>query len=191
MKAALGFSKPAARKLTGILAVTMIVTGVVFMPFSQAYADDGTPPPPSGEQLDQKLQACLERLNEWYEVQEGNMEKAANAIDKIEAAIDKAQSLGIDTGQAEALLASARSQLAAAEDKHEVAGAILNAHAGFGSDGRVLDREQAGDTCRTGRDALANARDALRDMREIGRELRQIAREWRQTHRQAPVPEGG
>ena len=172
-----------------MLAVLLALTLVLATPGVPAFAEDGTPPPPTGERLDQQLELCLDRLGEWRGVQANNLERAAQAVERIEQALDKAKSLGIDVSEGEALLAQMVSLLAAADDHHEQAGAILNAHQGYDGDGSVVDREQAGDTCRTGRDALANARDSLLDMRQLAGELSQLAREWRQSHRQAPVPE--
>ena len=176
---------PGAIMLTMLLAVTLVIA----TPVVPAFAEDGTPPPPTGERLDQQLEQCLERLGEWRGVQSNNLERAAQAIERIEQALDKAKSLGIDVSEGEALLAQMVSRLASANDHHDQASAILNAHQGYDGDGSVLDREQAGDTCRTGRDELANARDSLLDMRQLAGELRQLAREWRQSHRLAPVPE--
>jgi len=185
------FSKSRIGKIPGavMLAVLLAVTLVIATPVVPAFAEDESPPPPGGERLDQQLELCLERLVEWRGVQANNLERAAKALERIEQALEKAKSLGIDVSEGEALLAQMVSRLAAANDHHDQASAILNAHQGYDGDGSVLDREQAGDTCRTGRDALANARDSLLDMRQLAGELRQLAREWRQSHRQAPVPE--
>lgn len=172
-----------------MLAVLLAATLVIATPVVPAFAEDGTPPPPTGERLDQQLEQCLERLGEWRGVQANNLERAGQANERIEQALDKAKSLGVDVSEGEALLAQMVSLLAAANDHHDRASAILNVHQGYDGDGSVLDREQAGDTCRTGRDALASARDSLLDMRQLAGELSQLAREWRQSHRQAPVPE--
>ena len=173
-----------------VLAVLLAMTLVVATPVVPAFAEEGTPPPPTGEQLDQQIELCVDRLGEWRSVQANNLERAAQAVERIEQALDKADSRGIDVSKGEALLAQMVSLLAAANDHHNRASAILDAHQGYDGDGSVVDREQAGDTCRTGRDALANARDSLLDMRRLAGELRQLAREWRQTYRQEPVPEG-
>jgi hypothetical protein len=173
--------------LAALLATALIAS----VPFGPAFAEDGTPPPPHGERLDQQLETCLERLGEWRGVQETNLGRAAEAIDRIEEVLEKAEGLGIDVSEGKALLAEMVSLLATANQHHDQAAAILDAHSGYDGDGSVVDREQAGDTCRTGRDALANGRDALLDLRGLGRELRQLAREWRQGLLQAPASEGG
>ncbi|MCJ7512652.1 MAG: hypothetical protein MUO23_06735 [Anaerolineales bacterium] len=178
-------------KRAAILAVLIVVAVGAAVPVTPVSADDSTPPPPSGQRAGQQLEACLDRLGEWHSAQEQNLGRAADATQRIEDMIEKAQSLGIDTSEAEALLAQAVSLLAAADGHHDDASAILEAHKGSDGNGEVIDREQAGDTCRTGRDALANGRDSLQDLRGIGRDLRALARMWRQTYRQAPTPEAG
>lgn len=170
------------------LLATLVIAGV---PFRPASAEAGTPPPPSGERLDAQLEGCLDRLGEWRGVQENNLERAAEAIDRIEEILEKAEGLGIDVSEGKALLAEMGSLLATANQHHDQAAAILDAHQGYDGGGSVVDREQAGDTCRSGRDALANGRDALLDLRGLVRDLRQLVREWRQSLPQAPASEGG
>ncbi len=174
-----------------VLAALLAVGLLVGVPLRPAFAEEATPPPPTGERLDQQLELCLDRLGEWNTVQQENLGRAAQAIERIEQALDTAKTRGIDVSQGEALLAQMVSLLSAANDQHDQANSILDAHPGYDGGGSVVDREQAGDTCRTGRDALANARDSLLDMRQLARELRQLAREWRQSYRPAPAPEGG
>lgn len=180
------------RKTSAVILAALLATVVLAgVPLSPAFADERTPPPPTGERLDHQLELCLERLGDWNDVQERNLEQAASAIDRVEQILAQAESLGMDVREGEALLAQMVSLLAAGEDHHEGAAAILQAHPGYDQDGSVVDREQAGDTCRTGRDALANGRDALLDMRPVVRNLRQLAREWRRSWLQAPAADGG
>jgi siderophore synthetase component len=180
------------RNKRAILLAAWLAAGMLAaLPLGAASAEDGTPPPPGGERLNQQLEVCLDRLGEWRGVQENNLERAAEAIDRIEQVLEKAEGLGIDVSEGKALLAEMVSLLATANQHHDQAAALLDAHPGYDADGSVVDREQAGDTCRTGRDALANGRDALLDLRGLVRDLRQLVRDWRQSFLQAPASEGG
>jgi hypothetical protein len=172
--------------------IALLAAGVIgSVPINPASAEEGTPPPPSGERLDQQLVVCRDRLEGWLGVQENNLERAAGAIDRIEQILEKAEEQGIDVGEARTLLAEMVSHLATARQHHDQAAAILEAHQGYDDDGSVVDRELAGDTCRTGRDALANGRDALLDLRGLGRELRLLVQDWRQSLLQPSASEGG
>jgi hypothetical protein len=170
-----------------IAAAVLVMALGVALPAAPAFAEDGTPPPPGGERAEEQLERCLERLEDWHAVQGQNLDRAAQAIERIEQALEKAESRGMDVREGEALLAEMVSLLAKAENHHDEAGEILEVHAGYAGDGSVVDLEQAGDTCRMGRDAQANARDALLDMRQTGRELFKLARDWWQRHRQTPA----
>jgi len=180
------------RNSRAILLAALVAVGMLAaLPLGAASAEEGTPPPPNGERLDQQLEVCLDRLGEWRGVQENNLERATEAIDRIEQILEKADELGIDVSEGKALLAEMASQLATAEQHHDRAAAILDAHTGYAADGSVEDRERAGDTCRTGRDALANGRDALLDLRGHVRDLRQLVRDWRKSLPQASASDGG
>jgi hypothetical protein len=170
-----------------ILAVAVLA----LVPLSIASAEGEDPPAPAwAEKTDERLETCLARELEWYGIQDSNVGKAGDVLLRIEELLAKAQERGYDTGEIEDLLADAQSSLASARSYHAEADRILSAAEGFDSQGKVVDREAAHDTCRTGRDALANARDALLEIRQIGQEIREIVRTWRQAYQASPAPEG-
>jgi len=178
------------RQRMHLLAAAALVAIIGAVPLTSALAEGETPPAPTGERLDQQLGRCIDRLHKWDDAQGNSLERAAQAVDRVEEALGKVEAEGIDVSEGEALLAQMVSLLAAASQHHDEAGAILDGHLGYDADGSVVNREQARDTCRTGRDALASAKDSLLDMRRVGRELRQLAREWRKDYRPTPAPSG-
>ena len=170
------------------LVVAMLCTG--FVGVGPAYADEGDPPEREerGGQIDERLEACLEKLNEWYDIQDANIGKANNAIQRIEEALAKAAELGIDTSAIEALMPGLYAAVDDAEAYHARADQILSEHAGFNGGGKVKDRQLALETCRSGRDALASARDSLLTARDIVREIIELVREMRNQYEPVSAP---
>lgn len=176
------------RRTNWISIISMaLITGLMltaFVSVGTAYADEGDDPnrARTGDWVDERLEACLERLNEWYEVQDANIGRARGAIARIEAALGKAAELGIDTSAIEALMPGLYEAVEQAEAFHARAGEILSEHAGFNGGGKVKDHELALETCRSGRDALASARDALLRARDIVHEIIDLVRDLRDNY---------
>jgi hypothetical protein len=168
--------------ISAALVTALIMT--TFVNVGTAFADEGDDPARDayGEKIDERLEACFEKLNEWYEIQDGNIGKASNAINRIEEALTKAAELGIDTSAVDALMPGLYTSVDQAEAYHARAGQILSEHAGFNGSGKVKDRELALETCKSGRDALASARDSLLSARDIVREIIEIVKEWRKNY---------
>jgi hypothetical protein len=148
------------------------------------YADEGDDPTREdyGEKIDERLEACFEKLNEWYEIQDGNIGKANNAIGRIEEVLAKAAELGIDTSAIQALMPGLQAAVDQAEAYHARAEQILSEHAGYNGSGKVKDRELALETCKSGRDALASARDSLLTARDIVREIIELVKDLRNNY---------
>ena len=117
--------------ISSALIVALMMT--TFVGVGTAYADEGEEPEreKAGERIDERLEACFDKLNEWYEVQGGNIGKAHNAISRIEGGLAKAEELGIDTSAIQALMPSLYAAVDQAEAYHARAGEILSEHAGF------------------------------------------------------------
>lgn len=164
------------------LVMTLLISGFVMV--SPVYADEGTDPDTGkpGDRIDERLEACLEKLNEWYDIQDANIGRANKAIQRIETLITNASELGIDTSEIEARMPSLYAAVNQAEAYHARANEILSEHAGFNGGGKVKDRQQALETCKSARDALASARDALIEARDIVREIIEIAKDLRQNY---------
>lgn len=170
--------------LTVSLALVSTLLLSAFVSVGTAYAQEGDEPQPEhiGDRIDERLEAYYKKLYEWHAVQEQNIEKANNAIARIEELLAKAAEFGIDTSGIEALMPGLYTAVGRAESAHATAGEILSEHAGFNGGGKVKDRRQALETCRSTRAALASARDSLREARDIVREIIEIARELRNNH---------
>lgn len=169
-----------------------IITALVLAGFtgvSTAYADDGIDPDTEKRsgQVDERLENFYAKLNEWYEIQDGNIGKANNAIQRVDAFLAKAGELGMDTSAIEALMPGVYAAVDQAEAFHARANELLSEHAGFNGGGKVKDRQLALETCKSARDALASARDSLREAREILREIIELAKDLRENY----VPEAG
>ena len=158
------------------IITAMVLTGVANV--GTAYADEGVDPitEKPGGQIDERLETFYSKLNEWYEIQDGNIGKANNAIQRVEEVLAKAAELGIDTSAIEALMPALYAAVDQAETYHARANQILTEHAGFNGGGKVKDRQQALETCKSARDALGSARDSLLEAREIVREIIEIAK---------------
>jgi Asp-tRNA(Asn)/Glu-tRNA(Gln) amidotransferase A subunit family amidase len=168
--------------ISAALLSALLFTG--FTGITTAYADDGDDPAAekNGSHIDERLESCLERLNEWYQIQGGNVGKANNAIARVEQALAKASELGLDTSEIEALMPALYAAVTDAEAYHARADQILSEHAGFNGGGKVKDRQQALETCKSTRDSLASARDSLLQAREMVREIIEIAKELRDSY---------
>jgi hypothetical protein len=180
--------------------VALLASG--FVSVGTVFADDGVEPEKErqveslndvdepdrdryGERIDERLEACFARLNEWYEVQDGNIGKANNAIGRIEEALAMAEELGIDTSAIQALMPGLYAAVDQAEAHHAQANQILREHAGFNGAGKVKDRQAALETCRSGRDALSSARDSLIRARDIVHEIIAVVRDLRSNYEPA------
>jgi hypothetical protein len=174
---------PFFQKLLGILLVAALGFGT-FVLTAPAYADEGEPPQPEkfGTRIDERLEICLEKLNEWYRIQDGNVAKANHAIQRVEDALTKAAELGLDTSEIEALMPGLYAAVDNAQAYHARAEQILSEHAGFNGGGKVVDRSQAMDTCRSAREVLATARDSLLAARDSVREIIELVRQMRQDY---------
>jgi len=165
-------------------ALVTVLMLTAFVNVGIVYADEGDDPTREarGEKFDERLEACFDKLNEWYEIQDGNIGKANNAIARIEEALAKAAELGIDTSAIEALMPGLYGAVDQAEAYHARAEKILSEHAGFNGSGKVKDRELALETCKSGRDALASARDSLLSARDIVREIIELVKDLRSNY---------
>jgi hypothetical protein len=168
--------------ISAALLISLLLTG--FAGITTAYADDGGDPAVEKRsgQIDERLESCLERLNEWYQIQDRNVGRANNAIARVEQLLAKAAEHGLDISQIEALMPSLYAAVADAEAYHARADQILSEHAGFNGSGKVKDHQEARETCKSARDALASARESLLRAREIVREIIEIARELRDSY---------
>jgi len=165
---------------SGLLVLALTAAAFVVVPAAPAYADEEDPPSAeSSRDRGTRLERAFEREKDWLSRQSDNLARAGTAADKAGELIEKAKERGVDTGALEAALAKFEGQLAAAEDSHEEAAAIIGAHAGFNGGGKVIDQEQALETVKSAGAAL---RDAMRTLKDAAQDLRDAVKAWREAH---------
>lgn len=174
-------------RLSAALVAVLVATAIVSV--GPAFADEGVDPRVQARaaKIDERLEACFERQNEWYEFQEANITKAHNAIARIQDALARAAERGVDTSAMEAQLPGLYAAVDQAQVAHALADQILSEHAGFNGGGKVKDRQQALETCKSARDALASGRTSLQTARAIVGEIIQLVKELRGSY--GPTPE--
>lgn len=110
-----------------------------------------------GQNLGQAYQKAQDQLS----AQTTNLEKAEDAIDRIQALIDHAQNKGQNTSALQHALKTYQSQLTKAEAYITTASNILSTHTGFDDDGNVTDRAGAAQTVKDANQALTDASGLL------------------------------
>ena len=113
-------------------------------------------------------------------IQATRIELAREVAAEAQARIVYLKSEGQDVATLEAALAAFYTQLQAAQDSWNATQAVINGHAGFDANGKVLDAEQAGQTVRQVGDGL---RTTARTLRDAGVELRRAERDFRRSLR--------
>lgn len=180
-------TKTFSRKLFSTILTAIAVCGMVFagafVPASTAYAapaaDDGTPGPfADGSRLEFR---CRE-TNRVLEGQQDRINLANHAAEQAQIWIDELKAKGKDVSALESALPAFKSGIASAQAGYDEAQSIMDTHAGFDSDCKLTDREQAKTTLQAAYDAL---REAHRLLADAGREFRRAVRDWRQANRPA------
>lgn len=165
---------------SSLLVVAMTTAAFVAVPAAPAYADEGAPPAPErSRDRGARLEQVFEREKDWLGRQSDNLGKAGAASEKLSGLIEKAKANGVDVSSLEAALATFEGQIAEAEQQHEEAAAIIDAHAGFNGGGKVTDQAQALETVKSAGGAL---RGAAQTMKEAGQGLREAVKAWREAH---------
>lgn len=178
------FSLKHLRKLALALSSGLAALGLALGAAAPALAQQATPAAPDPERRDERLARLFEREQNWLEAQADHLARAAEAVDKTQAFIEKAQAEGKDTSGLEAALDDFRSRLAEAQAAHQAAEAILAAHPGFDDAGAVTDPQLARQTVV---DAGYELREAHFQLRQGERDLRHALREFRRANRPTPV----
>ncbi|MBI2863703.1 MAG: hypothetical protein HYX94_03985 [Chloroflexi bacterium] len=137
--------------MAGAVACTIAVSALAPLASSIASAADppGSPTAaPAGERYDrlERLFKLEVRVLAGEEKRLGQMAKLAN---RIQTYIDAQAAKGKDVKELQAALDDFRAAMTKAQSEHDAAKAILDAHAGFGPNGEVVDMKQANTTVRT------------------------------------------
>ena len=158
--------------VVSILAVVALFLGVTTPALAQ---DNPTRPTPDGANLELFYARELLIADRQAEA----LNRASEAIIRVESLITRLQGEGLDTAELEVALDAYRRDVASAQTAHDEAVVILNAHVGFDNDGQVTDFAQALETVRQAGRFL---RDAHLKLRSGNLDLRLALREWRSTH---------
>jgi len=180
------FSRKLIYRIAAFVAVWAIVLAGVFVPSATAQAapaiDDGTPGPFADGS---RLEFGCRQANRVLEGQQDRLDLANHTAEQAQTWIDELKAKGKDTSALEAALSAFKSGIASAQAKHDEAQGIMEAHAGFDSDCKLTDRDQAKATLQSAGNAL---REAHRLLHNAGRAFRQAVRDWRQTNRPTATP---
>jgi predicted nucleic acid-binding Zn-ribbon protein len=134
-----------------------------------------------GAALDKAFAAEQTRLDR----QSTNLDKADNAVSKVQALIDQWSAKGVDVSFLQTLLSTFQNQIAAARGAHNTAQGILSSHAGFDANGKVTALDIARQTVQSARNAMQDAANQIgQSLRDLGQGLRT----WRSEHRPTPTP---
>lgn len=162
-------------KKTLLLALVMAlgVGSLSVFGVSAAGSNDPTPPPPQGEMTDERLEQIWAKQLRAYEI----LGKTEEFIGKTQKLIDRAAQSGKDVSAVQAALDAFTDAAKDAKPVYESAQSMVDSHAGFDADGKVIDPEQAKATIRAMsekmkeiKDAMGGAGKALRDALHAFRE---------------------
>lgn len=160
------------------LVAALGVASLSFVSVSAAGAKDPTPPP-QGELTDERLEKIWAKQLHLYE----KMGKTEEFIGKVQQLIDRAAQNGKDVSAVQAALDAFKDAVDDAKPIYESAQAIIDSHAGFDSNGKVTDSEQAKETVRAMGEKLKEIKDA---MGGTGKALRDAIHAFREAN---PRPE--
>lgn len=178
-----------------VLAAAIALMGVLGTSAPIAYAQQGTPTPggpraTAGAKIAEFNKEMYERAQNMLKSLQQIINKANQAANKTQEWIDEVKAKGVNTSEAEAALATFKTQIAAAQASYDSAKATLDAHAGYDNNGNVTDREQARQTILT---VGKNVRDAHKTLVkatiDFQKTMRDLLKKYRESNRTAtPKP---
>ncbi|GAB4504618.1 MAG: hypothetical protein Fur0043_16120 [Anaerolineales bacterium] len=141
-----------------------------------------TPQPPVGQTQasNERLERAWARIQEVYERQGKIMNRAGEMTARIQSLIDKMNANGKDTTALQAALDAFEHALEEGKPLYVELEAIVTAHSGFDSQGKVTDREQA---IATIKDATGKLKDLRKIVSEPGEALRRAIKAFREANR--------
>lgn len=171
-----------------VLAVLVLAAGLAAIPSSIASAaglKDELPPAENSLVKNERLERIWQREQALYQRHTNRLARADEFISRAQALIDKAAGKGWDTTAVQAALDAFASVIPAAQAAHDPGQAIITSHAGFDTDGAVIDRAAAVETVQALGQVLKNTRLA---MNGTGQALRVAVRAFREAHRPTQAP---
>jgi hypothetical protein len=165
--------------LSFVLATAIALMGIFGTSAPVAYAQQGTPSPggpraTAGAKLAEFNKDMYDRAQNMLKSLQQIIDKANQAANKTQEWIDEIKAKGVNTAEAEAALATFKTQIAAAQASHDSAKATLDAHAGYDNNGNVTDRELARQTILA---VSKNARDAQKTLAKATVDFQKTMRE--------------
>ena len=155
---------------------------------SAAAPTDETPPPPAGEEhapgklVIARLQRMYRVIHRRSDIQTRSLGRAEKFTKRSEEIIANLKEKGKDVTELENALAGFKIDLARATDAHETSQDILNTHAGFDEDGKVVDVDQARSTIKSAQENIHQCRITLH---ESTHKLREVIQKFREAN---PLP---
>jgi DNA repair exonuclease SbcCD ATPase subunit len=175
---------------TGFLVILLTGMFLFAFPTSTAHAeglDDN--PPGNAEKLGlvkQRIEAAFERQQANLVRQAQNIQRLNQLSAKAQDRIDALKEKGKDVSSLEAALTAFESSITGINTSHQVADDLIDTHAGFGNNGKVVDIQIAGSTVKSIHEALKSTQQM---MIIAAKELRQAIRNFRDTNSPNPTIE--
>ena len=143
-----------------MMAVIAVALTVAAFPVTSVLAADEQPPA-RGVLTDEKLEQIWARQMEAYERTGKGFEDTDAHIAKIQSLIDKAAANGKDVSALQSALDAYEAALLASKPAYDALGEVINTHAGFDSDGKVTDSEQAKATVKEAREQMQALKSSM------------------------------
>ncbi|MBT3314211.1 MAG: hypothetical protein HN390_06320 [Anaerolineae bacterium] len=165
-----------------LLFALAAVLSIAVLPTSSVYASDLMDEPTPSESLElsgERLEKAWERVLRINERVGKKFERADALVEKIQTLIDKATADGKDTTAVQAALDAFGLATEEARPLYDAAQSIIDAHEGFGTDGKVTDAEKAAETIKSLGESLRGIRDVTG---ESGKALREAIKAYREAN---------
>ena len=163
-----------------ILAVLSAALVFAAFPVTSVFAQSQTPP--TGDQVNAKLEQAWARQLANYEKLGKRFSDTDVLIAKFQAKIDKAAANGKDVTAVQAALTAFASALKSGKPTYDSMGGIVTSHQGFDASGKVSDAAQAKATVQEFR---AKMKELQSTMNGTGKALREALQAFRDANKPA------
>ncbi len=169
----------------GLLRLFALIAalGLAAMPFVSAFAagnnDPTTPPAPSGQISNEKLEQVWARQLHTYERIGNGFDRVDSFTENAQRLIAKAKANGKDVSAVQAALDAFEAAVKEAHPVYESAKGIINSHQGFDANGKVTDPEKAKETVKAMHAKLQEIKTA---MNGTGKTLREAIKAFREAN---------
>ena len=173
------------------LIITMITLIAAAFPMSSVFAEsmnDQSTPTDSGRYRRLTLPRIWTYMQNQYNKLGNRLERTDQFISRLQKRIDTANQNGKDTASIQAALDVFINANNDALLIHKEGEAIINLHAGFDSDGKVIDRAMAVNSVESLSDVIRETRDARRDPFRLLRDALRSFREANKSDSATSVP---